>query len=520
MAAQHNVHSVENSDGNGSIKGTSLRDNDEDHSSVLFHVTTSVVEGSVNGSTTHASNRASDSPPPTRGLPTRGRSRMSLTAAQALELQGASSAEIGEQFLKQSQFLSQSFRSRLGRDISQCVHRTGLGQGTPIEEVSAREEAGGELYQHSVSPTEKAWGYFLQFRYLCGTFVNNPRVQMCIVCMIAINAIMMGIGTYKWVREDPTIENAFKYCDMVFLIIFTIELGMQFAFYGWRLLLDGWLVFDLIIITLSWAFEEVQIVRAFRIFRTFRLITRVKVLKNLVLGRFLATLGCVCLSLLLHCTNSFSDNYFFRILWSPTAISSVMPRMFAIAILLQLVSYIYAVMFTQLFKDLYEEGDTLYDYFGRMDHTLFTLFQIMTLDEWAGITREVMNAPGCGWAWLPIITFVIITSFVVVNLIIAVICDAISALNDDDRKKLTGQYEGEDSHFDEDSDLFEDDGTEQDLRVRLVALEEHVDLLAKMQEDSLVMLDLMTRRLQANIVAMPTPKQPQSSASKESGLAS
>jgi len=59
---------------------------------------------------------------------------------------------------------------------------------------------------------------------------------------------------------------------------------MQFIFYGLMLLTDGWLVFDLIIITLSWAFAQVQIIRAFRIFRAFRLITRIKVMKNLVLG--------------------------------------------------------------------------------------------------------------------------------------------------------------------------------------------------------------------------------------------
>ena len=116
-----------------------------------------------------------------------------------------------------------------------------------------------------------------------------------------------------------------------------------------------------------------------------------------------------------------------------------MPRMFAIFLLLLLVSYIFAVMFTQLFKDLYKRGLTTIDYFGRMDDTFFTLFQIMTLDAWAEIAREVMAV--YPWAWLPFIVFVIITGFVVVNLIIAVICDAIAALHDDEKAKLHGTYE-------------------------------------------------------------------------------
>ena len=65
-----------------------------------------------------------------------------------------------------------------------------------------------------------------------------------------------------------------------------MELGLQFIYHGLRLLLDGWLVFDLIIIVTSWSFASIQIIRAFRIFRALRLVTRIKILKHLVLGTF------------------------------------------------------------------------------------------------------------------------------------------------------------------------------------------------------------------------------------------
>jgi len=121
-------------------------------------------------------------------------------------------------------------------------------------------------------------------RFQCGRLVNNYHVQLFIVTLIAINAIMMGIGTFEFVWGNPVVDNAFETVDMVFLIIFTVELAMQFIYLGWRLILDGWLLFDLIIIVLSWSFSSVQIIRAFRIFRALRLITRIKVMKNLVLG--------------------------------------------------------------------------------------------------------------------------------------------------------------------------------------------------------------------------------------------
>jgi hypothetical protein len=126
---------------------------------------------------------------------------------------------------------------------------------------------------------------FQHFRYYCGMIVNAKRVQLFIVTLIAINAIMMGIGTFDFVTENATVDRAFEEIDQVFLIIFTIELAMQAFYHGWKLLLDGWLVFDLVIIVTSWTFSQVQIIRAFRIFRALRLITRVKVMKNLVLGK-------------------------------------------------------------------------------------------------------------------------------------------------------------------------------------------------------------------------------------------
>lgn len=181
--------------------------------------------------------------------------------------------------------------------------------------------------------------------------------------------------------------------------------------------------------------------------------------------------------------------------------------MFAIGILLMLVSYIFAVMFTQLFKHLYEDGYTDEDYFGRIDKTFFTLFQIMTLDNWADIARQVMDV--YAWAWLPFIVFVIATGFVVVNLIIAVICDAISALHDDDKAKLHGTYE-EDSHagssneprsLDGEDEKFEVDDEEEeyylelDVQAQLDSLEQRVFDLSRMQEDALMTLEILTQNL-------------------------
>ena len=162
-----------------------------------------------------------------------------------------------------------------------------------------------------------------------------------------------------------------------------------------------------------------------------------------------------------------------------------MPRILAIGLLLVLVSFIFAVMFTQLFKDLYHISE---DYFGRIDDTFFTLFQIMTLDAWSDICREVMAV--YKWAWLPFVVFVIVTGFVVVNLIIAVICDAISALHDDEKAKLHGTNVP-DATTEHDSD----DEDHMDIREKLTSLEHNVDELAILQEQTLQTMAALSQQL-------------------------
>ena len=336
--------------------------------------------------------------------------------------------------------------------------------------TSAAAAAGGERTtttsavappQPSTTTTTTGWRVYWEnwqdFRTTIGQFVNHKKVQFFIVWLIAINAMMMGIGTSDAVKGNERARDAFEAVDKAFLIVFTIELGMQFTYHGWKILIDGWLLFDTIIIVISWAFAEVQIIRAFRIFRALRLITRIKVMKNLILALF-----------------------------------GVIPRMLAIGVLLFLVSYIFAVMFTQLFKDLYEEEGTDSDYFGSMDKTFFTLFQIMTLDAWAAIARQVMDT--YPWAWLPFIIFVIITGFVVVNLMIAVICDSIAALHDDDKAKLHGYYDDEDSNP---SQPESNPGFIQgNVQEQLDALEDQVDELSRMQEETLLALETLAQQLQ------------------------
>lgn len=286
------------------------------------------------------------------------------------------------------------------------------------------------------------------YRVKVGKLVNDDRVQAVIVVLIVINSLLMGIGTFDFVTENEEVAGAFELVDKIFLWIFTIELALQFIYYGYKLFTNGWLVFDFVVIGLSWASDfidgaDLQVMRAFRIFRTFRLLTRVQVLRELV-----------------------------------TALLSTIPRMAAIFFLLFIVFYIFAVMCTNLFQDLAEDEsiDEEYRYmFSKLEDTFFTLFQIMTLDGWSDITREISKSKT--YAWVPIIAFVLISAFIVVNLIIAVICDAVAEL-----------------HAEEDANVAE--AHHSDLNRHLDKVSEEIQQLARTQEKTQHTIDFLTRQLE------------------------
>ena len=99
--------------------------------------------------------------------------------------------------------------------------------------------------------------------------------------------------------------------------------------------------------------------------------------------------------------------------------------------------------------------------------------------------------PGRGY--VPFITFVIITGFVVVNLMIAVICDSIAALHDSDKAKLHGTYDDDASY---ESISEPPPYAAGNVQEQLDSLEDQVDELSRMQEETLLAPETLAQQLQ------------------------
>ena len=229
--------------------------------------------------------------------------------------------------------------------------------------------------------------------------VESDVFQYTIIGLIVFNSILMGVTTFDFVEDNVDVSNVFEQIDLIILIIFTIELALNLIVYNIKFFSDPWRTFDLITVVMSWAFAKVKIIRSFRIFRAFRLFGRVKSLNKIL-----------------------------------TALFSTGEQMISILFVLFLIFYIFGVMFTQLFSDCaeydcYEPGDP--DNFGELHKSIYSLFVLMNLEDWGNTTRQLQKK--FTWAWVPVIAFILISSFIMLNLVIAVLCDSLASESEDEK---------------------------------------------------------------------------------------
>jgi len=306
-----------------------------------------------------------------------------------------------------SETVSGGFRARHKENLSNRLTRTDSvtvrGFATTGASASAGAGAGdtttgntgdiGTSGNKSSTTFSKRW---LRIRYECGLLINNTAVQQCIMIMIILNALTMGMSTFVKEGDDDT-NQIFKNIDTVFLVVYTVEILMQFIYFGPRLIQDNWLAFDLFIVLTSWigdyvqTFQNFQMLRAFRIFRAIRSLTKIRVLRDLV-----------------------------------AAIGEVIPNLIGVMMLTLLLFYIFAVLFTELYRDLHMEGEENEYPFVSLHLSFITLLEIMTL-EWVSYARKAMEKNP--YAWIPFVVFILLTGFIMTNLIIAVICDAVSLVD-------------------------------------------------------------------------------------------
>ena len=229
-------------------------------------------------------------------------------------------------------------------------------------------------------------------------FAESARVQKFITVLIVVNAVTLGLET------SDTVVNAvgplLGVMDRAILAVFVLELLAKLIGRGLAFFRIGWNVFDLIVVGIAVipSAGALSVLRALRILRVLRLISVVPQMRQVVESLVFA-----------------------------------LPGLGAIMGVLILLFYVSAVLATKLF------GDGVPELFGSMGESLFTLFQIMTLEGWADIARDMEEM--YPWAWMFFVPYILITTFTMLNLFIAIIVNAMQSQVEAEQKKTEAAVE-------------------------------------------------------------------------------
>ncbi len=220
-------------------------------------------------------------------------------------------------------------------------------------------------------------------------FINSSIFQNTIIALISINAVILGLETSQFVMKNY--GGWIKTIDKIILTIFIIEILLRIYAYRLRFFTQAWSIFDFCIIAIALipSTGAFSALRTLRILRTLRLISTIPSMRRVIEGLLRS-----------------------------------IPGILSVALIMMLFFYIFAVIGTQLY------GPTFPDWFGTLGKTMFTLFQIMTLESWSmGIVRPVMEQHP--HAWLFFVLYILVTTFTMLNLFIAIIVNAMHSSADE-----------------------------------------------------------------------------------------
>lgn len=263
---------------------------------------------------------------------------------------------------------------------------------------------------------------------------ETPITQFTVAFLIFLNFIAEAFNAQILPEKGSTGAFVFLVFEVIFNVSFTIELIWNM--YGsWfiQFWLSGWNWFDFIIVMISLlammfpALPGITVLRLFRAFRVFRLFKRIKSLKKIIEG----VLG---------------------------ALPGVLHAFLVLAILMG----IWSVIAVEFFKDALPEE------FGNFLKSMYTMWQIMTMDSWSsGIARVLIFEKNMPMASVFFISYVFIAGIVMTNVVVAILLDKYLEAIDNDKK--AEQQEKQDALA---------DGDEQGQEERLTVLV-HIDGLRK-----------------------------------------
>lgn len=218
--------------------------------------------------------------------------------------------------------------------------------------------------------------------------VDARWFEPVMIGLILFNGLLIGLETSKDILEQY--GDWLHFGNHVILAVFIAEAALKITAVAprWRLYFgNGWNLFDFSIVVLSLipaTGEFALVARLVRVLRVLRLVSTVPQLRLIV----------------------------------ATLVRSI-PSMGHVLVLMSIIFYIYAVTGYHLFHELDAER------WGTLGAALLSLFQLVTLDDWFNLYGKASEV--YPWAWVYFVSFILVGTFVMLNLFIAVVINNLEA---------------------------------------------------------------------------------------------
>lgn len=220
--------------------------------------------------------------------------------------------------------------------------------------------------------------------------VTNTYFERIVIAAIILNAVTLGIETYP--AAMTVYGSTLLTIDKLFLGFFVIELSLRMAGFRMSFFKEGWNWFDFTIVFLTLlpalGVPGLGNVSAFRALRLLRLLSVIPTFRRVLRG-----------------------------------IMRALKDSFAVMCVLGIILYVFSVVSVKLFREINPT------YFKDLDTAFFTFFQIMTLDAWSDIVRPLMDT--YPWAGMYFASFIIMTVFILLSIIIGVAANAVQETNEE-----------------------------------------------------------------------------------------
>ena len=229
---------------------------------------------------------------------------------------------------------------------------------------------------------------------------HNKGFEAFVITVIVISALTVGARTYplpNW------FEIGLSWLDTFITIFFIIEIGIRFAGEKtkWRFFINGWNLFDTIIVVASlMPIENSDMAVIGRLLRIFRVLRMVSIIPEL--------------RLLLN------------------SLIKALPQLGYVVLLMFIIFYIYAAIGATMFADI---NETLW---GDITVALLTLFRVMTFEDWTDVMYETMTVYPLSWIYY--LTFIFFTAFAFLNMVIGIV---INVMEEESRKQAEAEQSDE-----------------------------------------------------------------------------